>query len=171
MLSRWQNQKGMATDILIFSLLVVAAGIVFVNIAQQSSVRREYAKTWPRTEGVILRAEIDNASKKPSPAIEYEYRIGETVYRGSRFLLHGGTYETLESFEDGIRVRFTGPDREPYDKEYRKGQPVEVSYNPEVPKDSVLLPLFLKDMRVFLISGILLVLIGMLLAVRAMSED
>lgn len=165
------NEAGIVTGLLILSIALTAAGLSFVNISQQIQNRTQYAQTWPSVPGTVTQASLGDTKGVQTPVLEYTYQAGNDSLKGTRLLLSEKAYEELEPVPGGFRAGFRDPKKGRIDAEITQGMTVTVYHNPENPEDSVLYPVYAKDMKFFLIGGILLAGIGMLGGIRSLAED
>lgn len=109
--------------------LAVGLGLVITGISNIKSARE--SMTWPATKGVILKSEVKTSRSDDSTTygadISYEYQVNKQTYTGNK-VTFGDVSTSKRSRAEKIVDRF------PVEKT------VDVFYNPEDPKSSVLEP-------------------------------
>ncbi|MAT13862.1 MAG: hypothetical protein CMJ46_01170 [Planctomyces sp.] len=89
------------------------------------------SKTWPSVRGTIVESYIythkDDGEISYSAEIAYAYRVGKTRYTGERLTAFSTTSSRKEGAEKLVET-------------YPVGKRLDVFYNPDKPKDSVLIP-------------------------------
>ena len=123
------------TEKLAGAVIFPAIGIVIALFSYNAYATRMESKTWPTAEGVIVRSEIEahdstagsDGSKKTEavqyPKIAYQYQVGGQSHKNTRI-----SFSSSSGNAQQIVAR------------YPKGKPVQVYYNPDRPKQAVLVP-------------------------------
>ena len=123
------------TEKLAGAVIFPAIGIVIALFSYNAYVTRMESKTWPTVGGVIVKSEIeeqtsttgDGANKKNTvkslPKIAYQYQVDGQSHKNTRI-----SFSSSSGNAQQIVAR------------YPKGKPVQVYYNPDKPKQAVLVP-------------------------------
>ena len=105
---------------------------------------------WPAASGEVLSSRIISSGKSGKPEVEYTYAVNGRKYDGSHILIGPGPM--------GGGIGIASP-REYIDK-YPKGAQIEVYYDPEDPKRSVLEPGVNRVITLILLTGIFFLILG-----------
>jgi hypothetical protein len=117
-------------------VLIVAAVLLFLNgLVFVPMARQWMARGFPATEGTVSSSATRSYAtglgvSGYSLAIQYEYTVGGTVYRGDRFRYDLSTKPGVAEDEA---------------KFWPKGRKITVYYNPRTPQDSLLVPGIAED--------------------------
>lgn len=108
----------------------VAAAFLFALFGSLWDMHRAAAAThWPTVEGVVTESGIQTcgrANMRRIPAVRYRYTVASQNYEGTRIQFgNDGCYDE----QDAQRL---------VDRDYPKGYPVVVHFNPEAPEESSL---------------------------------
>ncbi len=118
-----------------FTVLFLAVGLIIALFTYSTYATRMASKTWPTANGVIIRSEIeahtrtssDDSQKEETfittPKIAYEYQVDGNRFKGSKVALSSpsGNAQQLVT-------------------RYPKGKSIPVYYNPDKPRQAVLIP-------------------------------
>lgn len=120
----------------------VLGGGIFLAIGLSAILTASASKSWPSVDGVIVSSEVQSDWSSPTPgtpqhrsgtqrmyraAVRYAYRVDGVDYEGAR--VEPGEYSS-SSAKRAYRIAGT----------YRKGQTVQVFYDPDDPGRAVLVP-------------------------------
>jgi hypothetical protein len=118
---------------LIFSLVFLSLGVIFLVIGVVATQRSKTALTWPVIPGAVLRTDVVRhedtdsdgiASVSFEPLVEYQYSLMGQAYTGKRIAFGANRYNYKKALEIVSR--------------YPVGEQVNVHYNPEKPREAVL---------------------------------
>ena len=136
----------------------LALGIVFIIIAVNRRRKAQASLAWPAVPGVVVSAEVhetvhssDEGADTYSydPKIVYTYQVGGTEYKSHKYSF--GASNSNRNPVAQIVARYT------------PGMAVSVHYNPEKPGEAVLQS-EAGGTNIFLIIGIILTMIGVMIA-------
>ena len=128
-------------------LLFVAIGL-YTNPFQHIGALRERAlqtRSWPSTEGVVLRAGVTQTAEEEGPTvvlgyvpdISFQYTVGGRVYQAETPWLDSETPYATKDYRRA-RLRRSQLLVDYVAEHYHPKQRVEVYYNPENPQDAIL---------------------------------
>lgn len=118
---------------LIFSLVFLSLGVIFLVMGVVATRRSKTALTWPVIPGAILMTDIVRHEDTDSdgigsvsfePLVEYQYSLMGQSYTGKRIAFGANRFNYKKALEIVSR--------------YPVGAQVNVHYNPEKPKEAVL---------------------------------
>lgn len=165
------NQKGIAAGLLIISIALAGIGLAFVGAAQHTASLPKFATQWTETKAVVTEAGLAGEEKHREPFVKYTYEVEGKSFEGERIFFSEGPFESLSETENGIRLVAAVPDKETLTLEYGKGDTVTVYYNPRQPREAVLNPYVLKEMKTFFFVGIAAVVAAMVLGVTSLLYE
>jgi hypothetical protein len=116
---------------------------IWLVIIVRSLILGIKSKSWPTVEGEVIFSEVKPAEnrggviKRYSLAFQYEYDVAGKTYRSSSVSFADSTVLT---FNNGTRSKRAA---QSFVTAYQVGQTVVVSYNPQNPKQAVLMPTLL----------------------------
>lgn len=142
---------------LLISILFIVISILLFILFFYLYKKSQNSIKWDKTKGVILRANLDELVMEADTPVtykanlEYSYKIETKTYYSKRifygdFLRHSSFWNINENIS-----------------KYRKGNIVNVYYNPQNPNDSVLQQGIHSNVIIILITSLLLSLIGIIL--------
>ncbi|MBI4409487.1 MAG: DUF3592 domain-containing protein [Gemmatimonadetes bacterium] len=139
-------------------IVLVLAGAAFAAWQLVWWSRARASRSWPRAEGVILRAEAKRRRGFGSAAyrvrIEYRYTVGNTIYRSTRI-----RFGLLRAHADRAQALLA---------RYDQGAHVTVRYDPHEPARAVLEPgATFDDNYAWILLGAIALVIGVVYWVRA----
>jgi hypothetical protein len=117
------------------AVIFPAIGIVIALFSYNAYATRMESKTWPTSAGVIVRSEIEahnsadsDSGSKTTEAVQYakiayQYEVGGQKHKGTRISLSSASNNAQQIVS-----------------RYPKGKSVQVYYNPDKPKQAVLVP-------------------------------
>ncbi len=124
----------MGTGYRIFSILFLAVGIWALFDGTQRAVEAIRARSWPVARGTVLISRYDQWRTKGDIRVaalcielEYIYLVGDKVYEGHRVNTGWKCFGDQKHMEEIL-------------KRYPSGKTVEVRYDPDNPKISLLEP-------------------------------
>ncbi len=139
----------------------LALGIVFIVVAVNRRRKAQASLSWPTAPGVVVSSEVKESVSTdedgPStssyrPKIVYTYQAGGATYQSDRYSF--GASSSNRRAAEQIVARYT------------PGMAVSVRYNPEKPAEAVLAS-EAGGFNVFLIVGIVLAVLGVMIACGA----
>jgi len=152
----------MSTDLQLLLLffgpiLLIGAGLVFYGLRQR--IRARASAGWPSVQGKALSAgvkeQVVSSGKTHSrqtwyrPTVEYEYQVDGARYQSNRI-----AFGNVSSQDEGAAQHIL-------DQTVKSGS-VQVYYNPQNPKDAVLLSADAPGSFGFILGGVLIILFPVL---------
>jgi hypothetical protein len=137
----------------LFALGLGVLGAVLILLYFRNKQKAKASETWPSTSGRIISTDIrvdeyddddDSFKVRYVPVVQYEYQVGEENFEGKRI-----------AFGSDLTFVSRGKAQQFLEK-YPQDQEVDVFYNPEKPKESVLAQK-MRSMTAALIVGIVLI--------------
>lgn len=142
-------------ETLLVCLFFIISGIVLLLLSIYFYKKSKDSIKWCKTKGQISKAYLDKFNDSNSTSyrveVEYSYTVADKVYNSKR-----------KYYGDHLLSSFLGSTKKLVDK-YKKGDTIDVYYNPQNPKDAVLeqgvhfsvLVFFISSLVCFSIGGIL----------------
>lgn len=142
-------------ETLLVCLLFIFSGIVLLLLSIYFYKKSKDSIKWSRTKGQISNACLDKFNDSNSTSyrvqVEYSYTVADKVYSSKR-----------KYYGDHLLNSFYWSTKKLVDK-YKKGDTIDVYYNPQNPKDAVLeqgvhfsvLVFFISSLVCFSIGGVL----------------
>lgn len=142
-------------ETLLVCLFFIISGIVLLLLSIYFYKKSKDSIKWCKTKGQISKAYLDKFNDSNSTSyrveVEYSYTVAYKVYNSKR-----------KYYGDHLLSSFLGSTKKLVDK-YKKGDTIDVYYNPQNPKDAVLeqgvhfsvLVFFISSLVCFSIGGIL----------------
>ncbi len=156
-------------DVLILSLnlgFVMLVGLALVFYGARSRRLAQAATRWPITEGQGLSVQIERRTSRSKygsqvsyvPALEYEYRVNGTRYTSRRISFGSLTFPSELEARSFLQTHF-------------EGQPMQVHYDPQQPKNAVLLTGTAPHTLAFMIAGAVIAVFPLLLGMYWLVLD
>ncbi|MBN1546207.1 MAG: DUF3137 domain-containing protein [Syntrophaceae bacterium] len=117
------------------AVIFVAMGIMIALSAYSAYKTRVQSKTWPTVEGNIIRSEIEQYAGAGGEGTNAETTVQEYAKIAYQYLVDGRQYES-----DKISFSSSSKNAGQLVSRYPKGKTVRVYYNPDKPKQAVLVP-------------------------------
>ena len=133
-------------------------GVMLLVIRHREQKKAELSKSWPIATGTITNSYLgvmDDSGTPYFPVVEYSYAVGNQVFQGNRIY-----------FGPVIYQKFAQPVEELL-AHYEIGSEVSVYYNPQKPKEAVLMCSLSKPKLGLIVPIILLIAAGLTLLLMA----
>ena len=138
----------------LFALAIGGVGVFLVILYFRNKGKAKASEAWPATKGKITFTEVrvdeyddeDSFKVRYVPVVRYEYQVGGELYEGKRISFGSEptfvTRQKAQQFLEGFQIE----------------QEIDVFYNPDKPKETVLVQK-MRSMTAALIVGIVLIIL------------
>jgi len=141
-----------------FALFFGGVGVMLLVIRHREQKKAKESESWPIAKGTVTNAYLgvmDDSGAPYFPVVEYTYAVGDQVFQGNRIY-----------FGPVIYQKFSQPVEELL-AHYEIGSEVKVYYNPQKPKEAVLMCRLSKPKLGLIVPIILLIAAGLILLLMA----
>jgi hypothetical protein len=152
----------METETLMLILLapIVLGGVALLAYGLRQRQRAQAAEQWPTANGHILSANVKRHAYKSKygpnvwyvPEMEYEYSVGGTRFASHRIAFGSSSFNTVQAAESFLR-------------QFGTTDAIQVHYEPQNPKNAVLVAGKAPSSLGFTFAGAVLIVAPVLLAV------
>ena len=144
---------------MIFFLAFFIIGMIILLFTFNAIRRSKQSINWPTTDGEIINSKMDISTGMNTgleyydPCIDYKYKVQDKEYTSSRIYFGSQIGSSIKI--DKIKTLIN---------KYKTTQKIQVSYDPNNHKLSVIEPGYHRELNFGIIAGILLIIISFIFA-------